>query len=465
MGIVIFVLIIWLSFKILEWSFPSSSDSNNDKETSNYDNVAIDSNSNEEPSSYNVGDIDSNNNKETFNHDVGAIDDKPSDLKYNNEVYISLRNKLQKAYESFKKSGYDIEWDSNIDGFLMFENDSSSVDDQIYSVEIHYDDQNLFELKDPFYIVKYGIIFERSDHDDYIEKADYLNNSEKRKPAIFYTTNIIKDSNFGVYYANLIIADHKTLCEDAEKLGEVELFELLILGAVRAYLEGEEIYDDKIRNENTNHDVGAIDSNSDKENYSHIVEATDDKPSDLKYDNEVYISFRNIVQKTYESYKKSGYNISWKSDLDGFTISEDGSLSVGSSMYIVHVQNEDPSVQNEDLSSELDNQFCIVVAYGVLIERINSYDYEVKAEYLNNRETKESGIFYNLSNLKDPNLGVFYCNMVINDCDYNYLCKRTKELGEAEFFKRLMSEAREFYYEGQELFGDEVLRGAKNSSK
>ena len=48
MGIIIFVLIIWLSFKILEWAFPSSSDSNNDKETSNHDNVAIDSNSNEE---------------------------------------------------------------------------------------------------------------------------------------------------------------------------------------------------------------------------------------------------------------------------------------------------------------------------------------------------------------------------------------------------------------------------------
>ena len=457
MGIIIFVLIIWLSFKILEWAFPSSSDSNNDKETSNHDNVAIDSNSNEEPSSYNVGDIDSNNNKETFNHDVGAIDDKPSDLKYNNEVYISLRNKLQKAYESFKKSGYDIEWDSNIDGFLMFdENDSSSVDDQIYSVEIHYDDQNLFELKDPFYIVKYGITFERSDHDDYIEKADYLNNSEKRKPAIFYTTNIIKDSNFGVYYANLIIADHKTLCEDAEKLGEVELFELLILGAVRAYLEGEEIYDDKIRNENTNHDVGAIDSNSDKENYSHIVGATDDKPSDLKYNNEVYISFINKVQKAYESFKRSGYNIEWDSNIDGFTIFERGPLPVDSSTYTVEVHYDD---QNR---FKLNDPFYIVVKSGIVFERSDYDDYKKKAEYLNNRETKESGIFYNVGIIEDSNFGVYYANsMAFN---IKKLCEDMEELGEAELFKQLFIGTRQIYHEGEEIYGAKLAKDEMNSS-
>ena len=225
-------LMFWLIFKILK----------------GITSFLFGSSSNEETSSQTVKDIDSNSNKDTSNPDDGAIDNEPSDLKYNNEVYISLKNKLQKAYEGFKRSGYDVEWDSDNDGFIMFENDSPSVDDPIYAVEVHYDDRNNFNLNDPFYIVKYGFVFKRSDNDGYIEQADYLNNSEKRKPAIFYTADIIKDSNFGVYFVNLIIADHKMLCEDAEKLGEFELFELLFLGAIKAYLEGEEIYNARIRN-------------------------------------------------------------------------------------------------------------------------------------------------------------------------------------------------------------------------
>lgn len=249
MGIIISLLIMWLMFKILQWAFSSLSDSNNDKETSNHDNGAIDSNSNEEPSNHDVGTIDSSNDKETANHNVGAIDDKPSDLKYNNEVYISFINKVQKAYESFKKSGYNIEWDSDRNGFSIFERGSLPTDSLTYTVDVHYDDQNRFELNDPFYIfVKYGIIFERSDYDDYKEKAEYLNNRETKIPEIFYTASIVEDSNFGVYYTNLLICNYKVLCEDMEKLGEAGAFEALFSWVGKVYDEGEKIYGDRIRN-------------------------------------------------------------------------------------------------------------------------------------------------------------------------------------------------------------------------
>ena len=460
MGIIISLLIMWLIFKILQWAFSSLSDSNNDKETSNHDNGAIDSNSNEEPSSYNVGSIDSDNDKETSNHNVGAIDssndketsnhnvgaidDKPSDLKYKNEVYISLRNKLQKAYEGYKKSGVDIEWDSwdsNIDGFLIYENDSPSVDDLIYSVEVHYDDQNLVGLNvglnNPFYIVKYGIFFDRRDHDDYIEKANYLNNSEKRNPAIYYTANIIKNSNLGVYYANLIVVNNKRICEDAEKLGEVAVFDQLILEAIKAFLKGEEIYGDGIRNENSSHDVGAI----------------DDKPSDLKYNNEVYISLRKIVQKAYESYKKSGYDIEWRSGHDGFFILENYSPSVGDPVYAVAVRHDDRN------NLKLVDPFYIVVAYGILFDRRNYDDYKEKAEYLNNKETERPVFFYTVDTVKDSNFGVYYTNLIAPNI--KKLCEYAEELGEVELFRELFLEARQAYYEGEEIYDAKIRNPEK----
>ena len=462
-------------FKILQWAFSSLSDSNNDKETSNHDNGAIDSNSNEEPSSYNVGSIDSDNDKETSNHNVGAIDssndketsnhnvgaidDKPSDLKYKNEVYISLRNKLQKAYEGYKKSGVDIEWDSwdsNIDGFLIYENDSPSVDDLIYSVEVHYDDQNLVGLNvglnNPFYIVKYGIFFDRRDHDDYIEKANYLNNSEKRNPAIYYTANIIKNSNLGVYYANLIVVNNKRICEDAEKLGEVVVFDQLILEAIKAFLKGEEIYGDGIRNENSSHGVGAI----------------DDKPSDLKYNNEVYISLRKIVQKAYESYKKSGYDIEEVPGRDGFIIFDDDSLSDGTSVYTVEVRYLNLNVleSNDPLYInvlEPNGPFCIVVSYGIFIDRRNCNDYKEKAEYLN-EETKRqrSEIYYSAETNKDFNFGLYCCHFLASN--NKKICEDAEKLGEVELFRTLFLEARQAYYEGEEIYGAKLAKDEMNSS-
>ena len=421
-------------FKILQWAFSSLSDSNNDKETSNHDDGAIDSNSNEEPSSYNVGSIDSSNDKETSNHNVGAIDDKPSDLKYNNEVYISLRNKVQKAYESFKKSGYNIVWYSEFDGFIILEDDGSLSDgSSSYMVKVHSDDQYSSKFDDSFYIVvTYSILFDLRDYDDYKEQAEYLNNyfKKKERPGISFSVGAMDDPNLGTYSCYVVIPNNDTLCKKTKELGEAELFKQLMSEAREFYYDGQELYGDK---ETSSHDVGAI----------------DDEPSDLKYKNEVYISFRNKVQKAYESYKKSGYDIEWNSDIDGFILSEEGSLSDGCSSYMVNVECDDQNLL------ELNDPFYIVVSYGIVFDRSDYNDYEERVKYLNNyfhKELKKFRIYFTVGTVGKSNLRVFFCNVIIDN--NNNLCKATKELGEAEVFKRLMDGAREYYCDGQEIYGD-----------
>lgn len=122
----------------------------------------------------------SSSNEATSYHDVGAIDNEPSDLNYKNEVYISFRNKIQKAYESYKKTGYNIELHSDGDGFTIA-NGSLSDGNSMYMVYIYYDEQNLSELNDPFCInVSYGIYFDRRNYNDYKEQAEYLNKELKK---------------------------------------------------------------------------------------------------------------------------------------------------------------------------------------------------------------------------------------------------------------------------------------------
>lgn len=192
-----------------------------------------------------------NNNQKTSVYNVGSVDNKPSDLKYKNKVYISFRNKVQKAFESYKKSGHNVIWDSDADGFFIIEGDLPPSDgSEMYAVKVHYDDQNLFKLSDPFYIlVTYGILFERSEYDDYKERAEYLNNylyKEIKRPGIFYTLDTLEGTNFGIYYCNFVVSNNKNLCEDTEKLGEAELFKQVISEARHAYYEGQKVYNDKI---------------------------------------------------------------------------------------------------------------------------------------------------------------------------------------------------------------------------
>lgn len=218
MGTIIFVLILlctlWLIFKILKGIISFLFSSNSDKETSNHD-------------------------------------DGPSDLKYNNELYISLRNIVQNAYEGYKKSGFNTVWDSHMDGFYIFDHDSLTEGGSMYAVNVNCDKQNLLELNDSFYIVvTYGIVFNRRNYNDYKEQAEYLNNylHEIKKTGITYAVDLTKGSNLGVYYSALVVSDYNKLYEDTKKLGEVELFRQLIGDARENYYVGKEIYNAKIRN-------------------------------------------------------------------------------------------------------------------------------------------------------------------------------------------------------------------------
>jgi hypothetical protein len=187
--------------------------------------------------------------KATNKSDAKNNKSKLESPKYNNEVYISLRNMVRKAYESYKESGYNVVWESDFDGFNVYDDDSASVGSSIYSAEVRYDDQNHFKLDDPFFIIaSYGILFDRRNYGDYEEKAEYLNNRETKRPAIFYTVNTIEHSNFGLYSTKFIASNNRSLCKNTKELGEAEVFKALFIGAREAYYEGEEIYDAKIRN-------------------------------------------------------------------------------------------------------------------------------------------------------------------------------------------------------------------------
>ena len=243
-GAIIVYLVLRLIFKILKGIYSSLFDSNNDQEPviENTSNPIEDS----EPAVENKEPVV----EETSSHDVR--DDKPSDLKYNNEVYISFRNIVYKAYESFKESGYNIMWESDRDRFIMREDgdDPSDSGPILYIVEVCHDDRNLVELNDSFYIlVTYGAFFDRLYYDNYKEKAEYLNNylhKELKKTAIFYTVENIEYSKAAIYYCNIEVGNIKALCEHAEKMGEAELIKELMSDAERIYYNGENEYFNKI---------------------------------------------------------------------------------------------------------------------------------------------------------------------------------------------------------------------------
>lgn len=178
---------------------------------------------------------------------------EPSDLKYDNEVYISLRNTVKKAYESYERSGYKISWEPDMDGFYIVEDDEPLSLAPIYAVNVNYDNQNLLELDDPFYIVvSYGIIFDKGLYDFHKKKAEYLNSRGTKRSEIFYSVDTIHNSNFMVDYANFVVTNNKVLYEKAEKIGEAELFLYLFAEAKQAYHEGDEIYCAKLDRDEIN---------------------------------------------------------------------------------------------------------------------------------------------------------------------------------------------------------------------
>ena len=189
----------------------------------------------------------------TLSHIIEANDEGPSDLKYKNEVYISFRNKVQKAYEGFKNRGHKVVWDSNIDGFYIFEGDSLSVVSDIYVIYVQYDKKNLLKLDDPFIIfVAYGSLFYKNCYKTNKKQAEYLSNYyyEEKIPGVFFTVDKIEDSDFGIYYTNRVISNNKNLCEETERLGETEVFRQAIIETKQTYFEGEKVYLAKLKKDN-----------------------------------------------------------------------------------------------------------------------------------------------------------------------------------------------------------------------
>lgn len=243
-GAIIVYLVLRLIFKILKGIYSSLFDSNNDQEPviENTSNLIEDS----EPVVENKEPVV----EETSSHDVR--DDKPSDLKYNNEVYISFRNIVYKAYESYKESGCNIMWDSNRDRFIVREDDDDPSDSGpiLYIVEVCHDDQKPVELNDSFYIlVTYGVFFDRLYLDKYKEKAEYLNNylhKELNKPSIFYTIETIEYSKVGIYYCNSVANNNESMCKYAKEMGEAELIKQFISDVRGFYYKGENEYLNKL---------------------------------------------------------------------------------------------------------------------------------------------------------------------------------------------------------------------------
>ena len=246
-------------------------------------------------------------------------------------------------------------------------------------------------------------------------------------------------SNLRVFFCNVIIDNNTNLCKATKELGEAEVFKRLMDGAREYYCDGQEIY-------------------GDKDTSSHNVRVIDNEPSDLKYDNEGYISFRNKVQKAYESFKKSGHKIEWNSDIDGFILSEATNLSLDRLVYMVNV-----GCDNQNLF-ESNNPFWITVSYGVILWQPFFSCYKDQVEYLNNylEEIERPEIFFASGTVGNSNLSVYFCNLVVDN--NNYLCKKTEELGEAELFKQLMNDVRRAYYDGRELYWDKLERDKEKNS-
>ena len=213
MEIIIFLLIIWIAFKILKGIFSFLLlffSSGNDETTQTY------------------------------------IKNKEPELKYKNAVYISFRRKVYKAFETFQKDGYPAIWDSDLDGFFILESDSLSEGVEIYSVNVEFDEKNLLKLKDPYYVmVSYGIVFKRSDFDRYKKMCVYLNKyiyEELKQPGIMYNLKPIEGSEFGIYYFNFIVSNNQNLYEEIKKLGEAELFKQVFGEAKQGYHDGLNLY-------------------------------------------------------------------------------------------------------------------------------------------------------------------------------------------------------------------------------
>ena len=94
----------------------------------------------------------------------------------------------------------------------------------------------------------YGILFERSNNDDYEEKVEYLNNylyTGAKRPGISYSLSTLEDDNLGAFYCNVAISNDDS-CKRMKELGEAELFKQLMREARAFCYGGQDLYSDKV---------------------------------------------------------------------------------------------------------------------------------------------------------------------------------------------------------------------------
>ena len=193
-------------------------------------------------------------NKTTTTHSEPVAENKMPELKYKNAVYISFVRKVYRAYESYKRAGDKVTWKPEIDGFRVLYRESMLTDSVLYEVVVCHDDDNVFNLKDPYYIkISYKFSLKKEEIDYYKDLSDYINN--------YYRTNGLLDLGFliyhnvvtddiasvGMYSCNIIISNNKVLYKHTKEHGEAAVFGMLLKIARDRYTEALELYRAKHR--------------------------------------------------------------------------------------------------------------------------------------------------------------------------------------------------------------------------
>lgn len=200
-------------FKIIQWMFRALSSlfSSNSSETTNSDS-------------------DESNSSKTTNSN--SDEDKEPPLKYDNPVYKTFRKKVYNTYKAMKEEGYPLRWLPESDTFVYFVDDSLSEGSAMYSVGVQFDKEKNYISEDPYYIlISYGIFLKGSEFDRYNNMTMLLNkyiNYELNRPQICYAISNVENGDFILHSCSFIIFDNQFLDEQAQILGEVEMFKQLL---------------------------------------------------------------------------------------------------------------------------------------------------------------------------------------------------------------------------------------------
>ena len=233
----------------------------------------------------------------------------------------------------------------------------------------------------------------------------------------------------------------------------------LVLRLIFKILNGiySSLFDSNSNEETSNHDDGAIDSNSNNnqepviENTSNPIEdsepVVEEKEPELKYKNAVYISFRRKVYKAFEAYKRAGENVVWDLEADGFSYPIGSSMSEGREVYQVMVRRDN------DNSFGLADPYYIRIVYSVAFKKDDLDHYIEVANYLNDYyhlTLDKSNIFHEVRFSESMQLGVYFCSILATDNKVLY--ELTKQHGEPKLFAMLLKRAEQLYTEGLELY-------------